>query len=92
MVPNRCPVLKPAVLDNVASTSNNFTNFTADIILFSFKVSEREVRSAISVIKSRAKDFDQLDNYIFKLSIDDILSAVTHIFNESLTSGVFPTG
>jgi len=58
---------------------------------FSFKtVSEKEVRSAMNEIKSKAVGCDDISIEMIKAVSPYALGAITHLMNESLRTGVFP--
>ena len=61
--------------------------------VFSFEaVSPDTVREIISGLKnSKSSGIDNIDTYIIKLIIDEILPAVTHIVNLSIQNAIFPT-
>ncbi|KAI5739250.1 hypothetical protein M8J77_016864 [Diaphorina citri] len=91
VVPNPCPRLKREVL---LELRNNVSR--PDIppdVSFSFEeVSERTVSSAILSIKSKARGCDEVDIIMLKMSLPHILPVITRVFNDSLSSGVFPSG
>ena len=55
-------------------------------------VSPDTVKQIISGLKnSKSSGIDNLDTYVIKLIVDEILPAVTHIVNLSIQKSVFPT-
>ncbi|KAL1459074.1 hypothetical protein WDU94_011083, partial [Cyamophila willieti] len=60
--------------------------------LFNFvEVSEVDVSKAILSIKSKAGGYDGMDGRMVRTILPYVLPVLTHIFNKSLSTGVFPT-
>ncbi|KAI5701421.1 hypothetical protein M8J75_009369 [Diaphorina citri] len=90
VVASPCPVLKESVLQAIQSEADTY-NIPSEVSFTFEEVTEEKVGSAILGIKSLARGYDGIDIRMLKLSLPHILPAVTHVFNESLTSGVFPS-
>ncbi|KAI5698624.1 hypothetical protein M8J75_009477 [Diaphorina citri] len=65
-------------------------NGTSSQIDLTLTVQTERVKLYIQ-LPSLARGYDGIDIRMLKLSLPHILPAVTHVFNESLTSGVFPS-
>ncbi|KAI5727357.1 hypothetical protein M8J77_001316 [Diaphorina citri] len=53
-------------------------------------VSEADVSKAVLSIKSKASGYDGMDGEMVRMLLPYILPPLTHIFNKSLSTGVFP--
>ncbi|KAI5708477.1 hypothetical protein M8J77_023403 [Diaphorina citri] len=89
VVPVPCPTVKNTILEEIENGSNAGNSSDAS---FNFvEVSEADVSKAILSIKSKASGYDGVDGKMVKLVLAQLLPILTHIFNKSLSTGVFPT-
>lgn len=89
VVPDPCPILKNTILGNIENGLH--TNLAVSDTSFNFnEVSETAVSKAIISIKSKAGGYDGMDGKMVRAMLPYVLPILTHIFNKSLTTGVFP--
>jgi hypothetical protein len=75
----------------VLSSINSTSSILNQSNLFTFRtVSFFEVKRALRSIKSNAVGLDDISLKFIKLFLPMILSPLTHIFNESISSNIFP--
>lgn len=83
------------IYKNSASSNFSVQDLSTDIFSeeydFSFRnVDDQEVKKAIYEVRSNAVGVDKLPLKFIKMLLPVILPVITHIFNYSLTSSVFP--
>ncbi|KAL1445910.1 hypothetical protein WDU94_005593 [Cyamophila willieti] len=89
VVPEPCPSVKNRILNEIES--GQITLASPDSSFNFVEVSEADVSTAILSIKSKASGYDGMDGKMVRTVLPCILPVLTHIFNKSLTTGVFPT-
>ncbi|KAI5746290.1 hypothetical protein M8J77_001936 [Diaphorina citri] len=88
VVPEPCPSVKNRILNDIeggqitASSNSDCFNF--------IEVSEADVSKAVLSIKSKASGYGGMDGEMVRMLLPYILPPLTHIFNKSLSTGVFP--
>ncbi|KAI5725321.1 hypothetical protein M8J77_013834 [Diaphorina citri] len=89
VVPVPCPTVKNTILEEIENGSNA-APVSSDATFNFVEVSESDVSKAVLSIKSKASGYDGVDGKMVKLVLAQLLPILTHIFNESLSTGVFP--
>ncbi|KAI5750926.1 hypothetical protein M8J77_002520 [Diaphorina citri] len=89
VVPVPCPTVKNTILEEIEN-GTNAAPVSSDATFNFVEVSESDVSKAVLSIKSKASGYDGVDGKMVKLVLAQLLPILTHIFNESLSTGVFP--
>ena len=86
----------PSLADKIPATENSFNDYLPDPVQSRFKMddtNEIEIYETILSLKDKkSTGFDNLPTKIIKISASIISPILSHIFNKSFSTGIFPEG
>ena len=82
----------PTLANNLKSDIHplSYVNYNINSIVFQ-ELSSNQVREVINPLNNSSPGHDELPPFVAKACMDEFIEPITHIVNESLKSGVFPS-
>ena len=82
----------PKLANNLKSDIDplSYVNYNINSIVVQ-EVSSNQVREVINSLNNSSPGHDELPSFVAKACIDEFIEPITHMINESLKSGVFPS-